>query len=32
VRRKFAKGGTWQNRWPTAVDVYEAQWSRFKSA
>jgi putative spermidine/putrescine transport system substrate-binding protein len=32
VRRKFAKGGTWQNRWPTAVDVYESQWSRFKSA
>src|SRR5262245_51097515 len=32
VRRKFAKGGTWQNRWPTAVDAYEAQWSRFKSA
>ena len=32
VRKKFAKGGTWQNRWPTAVDVYEAEWSRFKSA
>jgi spermidine/putrescine-binding protein len=32
VRRKFAKGGTWQNRWPTAVDAYEAEWSRFKSA
>ncbi len=32
VRRKFAKGGTWQNRWPTAVDTYEAEWSRFKSA
>jgi putative spermidine/putrescine transport system substrate-binding protein len=32
VRGKFAKGGTWQNRWPTAVDVYESQWSRFKSA
>lgn len=32
VRRKFAQGGTWQNRWPTAVDVYEAEWSRFKSA
>jgi putative spermidine/putrescine transport system substrate-binding protein len=32
VRRKFAKGGTWQNRWPTAVDVYESEWSRFKSA
>ncbi len=23
VRKKFAKGGTWQNRWPTAVDAYE---------
>jgi spermidine/putrescine-binding protein len=31
VRSKFAKGGTWQNRWPTAVDVYESEWSRFKS-
>ncbi len=32
VRRKFAKGGTWQNRWPTVVDTYESEWSRFKSA
>jgi putative spermidine/putrescine transport system substrate-binding protein len=32
VRRKFAQGGTWQNRWPTVVDVYESEWSRFKSA
>jgi spermidine/putrescine-binding protein len=32
VRRKFSQGGTWQNRWPTAVDVYESEWSRFKSA
>jgi hypothetical protein len=32
VRRKFAKGGTWQNRWPTAVEAYESEWSRFKSA
>ena len=32
VRKKFAKGGTWQNRWPTVVDTYEAEWSRFKSA
>jgi len=32
VRKKFAKGGTWQNRWPAAVDAYEAEWSRFKSA
>jgi spermidine/putrescine-binding protein len=32
VRGKFAKGGTWQNRWPTSVDVYESEWSRFKAA
>jgi spermidine/putrescine-binding protein len=32
VRRKFQKGGTWQNRWPTVVDTYEAEWSRFKAA
>jgi putative spermidine/putrescine transport system substrate-binding protein len=32
VRRKFAKGGTWQNRWPSHVDVYEAEWARFKAA
>ncbi len=32
VRRKFEKGGTWQNRWPTYVDVYEAEWARFKAA
>jgi spermidine/putrescine-binding protein len=32
VRKKFSKGGTWQNRWPTAVDAYESEWSRFKSA
>ena len=25
VRRKFAQGGTWQNRWPTEVDVYEVR-------
>jgi putative spermidine/putrescine transport system substrate-binding protein len=31
VRRKFAQGGTWQNRWPTHVDVYESEWSRFKA-
>ena len=28
----FAKGGTWQNRWPTHVDVYESEWSRFKAS
>lgn len=32
VKRKFEKGGTWQNRWPTHVDVYEEEWQRFKSA
>ena len=32
VVAKFAKGGTWQNRWPTHVDVYEEEWQRFKSA
>ena len=32
VKRKFELGGTWQNRWPTHVDVYEEEWQRFKSA
>lgn len=32
VKRKFEKGGTWQNRWPTHVDVYEEEWQRFKAA
>jgi putative spermidine/putrescine transport system substrate-binding protein len=32
VRRKFQQGGTWQNRWPTHVDVYEEEWQRFKAA
>jgi len=32
VEAKFAKGGTWQNRWPTHVDVYEEEWQRFKAA
>ena len=32
VARKFAQGGTWQNRWPTEVEFYEAEWSRFKAA
>lgn len=32
VQAKFEKGGTWQNRWPTHVDVYEEEWQRFKSA
>jgi spermidine/putrescine-binding protein len=32
VQRKFEQGGTWQNRWPTHVDVYEEEWQRFKAA
>ena len=28
VHYKFAEGGTWQNRWPTHVDVDEAEWAR----
>lgn len=32
VQEKFAVGGTWQNRWPTHVDLYEEEWQRFKAA
>jgi putative spermidine/putrescine transport system substrate-binding protein len=32
VQKKFEQGGTWQNRWPTRVEVYEEEWQRFKSA
>jgi hypothetical protein len=32
VQKKFEQGGTWQNRWPTHVDVYEEEWQRFKAA
>jgi len=32
VRRKFEKGGTWQNRWPTEVEFYESEWARFKAS
>lgn len=32
VKEKFSFGGTWQNRWPTEVDLYEEEWQRFKSA
>jgi spermidine/putrescine-binding protein len=32
VKRKFEKGGTWQNRWPTSVEAYESEWARFKAA
>jgi putative spermidine/putrescine transport system substrate-binding protein len=31
VKRKFEKGGTWQNRWPTHVQEYETEWARFKA-
>lgn len=32
VEAKFIKGGTWQNRWPTNVKEYEAEWARFSAA
>jgi putative spermidine/putrescine transport system substrate-binding protein len=32
VKKKFEKGGTWQNRWPTNVELYESEWARFKAA
>lgn len=32
VQERFAFGGTWQNRWPTNVDLYEEEWQRFKAA
>jgi putative spermidine/putrescine transport system substrate-binding protein len=32
VEAKLAKGGTWQNRWPTNVETYESEWARFKAA
>lgn len=32
VKERFAFGGTWQNRWPTQVDLYEEEWQRFKAA
>jgi putative spermidine/putrescine transport system substrate-binding protein len=32
VRSKFQLGGTWQDRWPTHVNDYEAEWARFKAA
>ena len=31
VKRKFDKGGTWQNRWPAHVEEYESEWARFKA-
>ncbi len=32
VKKKFQAGGTWQNRWPAAIETYEAEWARFKAA
>ena len=32
VQDRYAVGGTWQNRWPTNVDLYEEEWQRFKAA
>jgi putative spermidine/putrescine transport system substrate-binding protein len=32
VKKKFEKAGTWQNRWPTNVELYESEWARFKAA
>lgn len=32
VKKKFDKGGTWQQRWPANVEAYEAEWARFKAA
>jgi putative spermidine/putrescine transport system substrate-binding protein len=32
VKKKFEKGGTWQQRWPINVETYEAEWARFKAA
>jgi putative spermidine/putrescine transport system substrate-binding protein len=32
VKKKFEKGGTWQQRWPASVEAYESEWARFKAA
>lgn len=32
VHSKFELGGTWQQRWPTHVEVYEEEWARFRAA
>lgn len=32
VQERFEVGGTWQNRWPTNVDLYEEEWQRFKAS
>jgi spermidine/putrescine-binding protein len=32
VKSKFEMPGTWQQRWPTHVEVYEEEWARFRAA
>ncbi len=32
VHSKFELDGTWQQRWPTHVEVYEEEWARFRAA
>ena len=32
VEAKFEKGGTWQNRWPDAVQTYQSEWARFTAS
>lgn len=32
VNSKFDIPGTWQQRWPTHVEVYEEEWARFRAA
>jgi spermidine/putrescine-binding protein len=32
VKAKFEAGGTWQARWPDAIETYEEEWQRFKAA
>ena len=32
VHSKFELGGTWQQRWPTHIEVYEEEWARFRAA
>jgi hypothetical protein len=32
VHSKFEIPGTWQQRWPKLVEVYEEEWARFRAA
>jgi putative spermidine/putrescine transport system substrate-binding protein len=32
VQSKFEIPGTWQQRWPKLVEVYEEEWARFRAA